>query len=123
MPRVLVIEDDSSIRTIIRKTLEHAGYQVLEASDGLQGMGVFKFGKIDLVITDLLMPNQEGVSTIHQLREVSPDLPIIAISGSYDIDTPLDDAMIGGANMRIAKPFALDDLVAAVHVLLGRDEG
>jgi CheY-like chemotaxis protein len=122
MPRVLVIEDDDNIRMLIRKALERGGHQVLEAANGFEGIAVFKFGKIDLVVTDLVMPGQEGVTTIQQVRKLDPDVPIIAISGSHDTDAPLQDAMHRGANMRLAKPFSFQDLVAAVDVMLGTDD-
>ena len=102
--------------------LKRGGHYILEAADGLEGMAIFRFGKIDLVITDLVMPGQEGVTTIHQIREIDPHVPIIAMSGSDAKDSPLEDAMIGGANMRLTKPFSFDDLLAAVDVFLELDD-
>src|SRR5271163_3823947 len=79
--RVLVADDDTAVRGFLRTVLEDAGYEVAEASDGRQAeRGALDPG-IDLLIVDLVMPNQEGIETIRDLRSRRPNLPILAISG------------------------------------------
>ena len=81
MAVILIIDDDYLFRKMLRKTLERDGYKVLEASNGLEGVNVFKEHQADLVITDIIMPEQEGIETIAQLRKDYPTLKIIAMSG------------------------------------------
>jgi len=81
MAKVLVIEDEEPVRDMIRQTLERAGHEVFEAGDGEQGLSVFEKHKVDLVVTDILMPKKGGLVTILELRQKNPDLKIIAMSG------------------------------------------
>lgn len=81
MAKVLVIEDEEQVRDIIRQTLERVGHEVLEAADGEEGIEKFRHNRIDLVITDILMPKKGGLATILELRQDNPDLKIIAMSG------------------------------------------
>jgi CheY-like chemotaxis protein len=122
MARLLVLEDDVDFRNALRKMLEKAGYAVDVAANGRQGVEFFKDTPPDLVITDMQMPSQGGVKTIDIIRGVAPEVPIIAMSGSTKGE--LEAAMVNGANMRLSKPFDLDDLLSAVSMLLeeGDDE-
>jgi DNA-binding response OmpR family regulator len=124
MKTVLIIEDDVSMRKILRMTLEKAGFGVLEAADGRQGVAAFEGTHVDLVITDLIMPEQGGVETILRIRELAEHVPIIALSGAGEgrRQSPLEDAMIVGANVRLAKPVPFDDLLATVKVLMAGDD-
>lgn len=117
---LLLIDDDDGFRSLVRRALERNGYAVLEAANGRDAVDVFGKSAVDLVITDLHMPVQEGVETISALRAGNERLPIIAMSGSSEAS--LEDAMLLGANFRLNKPFRLDDLLIAVAVLLGEDE-
>src|SRR5258707_820610 len=81
MARILVIEDDADMRVWMEHTLISAGHRVTLAADGQEGVKTFRADSADLVITDLFMPNQEGLETIRQLQEEFPELAIIAISG------------------------------------------
>lgn len=80
---VLIVDDESPIRELLRRVLTDRGYHVLEAPDGRKAMDLVKNHEIDLVITDLVMPEQEGLETILQLRRDFPRLKVIAVSG-YD---------------------------------------
>ncbi len=121
MPKILIIEDDDQIRVLIKKMLENeANYEVIEAADGNQGIRQFKQNTIDLVITDIIMPDKEGIETIKELRKEAKDAKIIAISGGgrigpYDY---LDLAKRIGAKRVFEKPFDLKELVEAVKELL-----
>lgn len=121
MATVLVIDDDNGVRRMIRTILERAGYAVLEAHDGAEGMGKFQTNAVDLVITDLFMPGQDGIETIQLLREESPSARILAISGGGRVGAagPLRDAELFGADAVLAKPFGREQLVTAVRDLLG----
>jgi two-component system chemotaxis response regulator CheY len=81
MTKILVIDDDAIVRMTVEHILRDAGYEVLTAENGLRGMAVFCSQQPDLVITDILMPEQEGIQTIAEMRKAKPDAKIIAISG------------------------------------------
>lgn len=115
MAHLLIIDDDLEIRKIIRSYLEGAGHRVIDADDGRSGLLELRRGQVDLVITDIFMPGQEGIETIRMFKKLRPGLKIIAISGSLIEGTDyLDQAMKLGADRVLAKPFrrkALLDLV------------
>ena len=104
------------------RLLEDGGYKVLSAEDGLRGMAMFRSERPDLVITDIIMPEQEGIQTIAEMRKAKPDAKIIVISGSGRIGN-IDFLRIAqhlGASDAIAKPFDRDDLLKRVrHCLNG----
>ena len=117
MTKVLVIDDDAVVRLSIVHILEDGGYEVLAAENGLRGMAAFRSEHPDLVITDIIMPDQEGIQTINEIRSVKPDAKIIAISGSGrfgNVDF-LKIAQDLGAVDAIAKPFDPDDLLRRVR--------
>jgi two-component system chemotaxis response regulator CheY len=116
MTKILVIDDDVIVRETIVQILEDGGYQVLSAEDGKRGMAAFRRERPDLVITDIIMPEQEGIQTITEIRGVKPDAKIIAISGGGRIGNTdfLKIARHLGAFDAIAKPFDPDDLLNRV---------
>ena len=120
MAKVLVIEDDQAIRSVISRALQRHGHTVLEGLDGRDGFDQVLRSKVDLVITDILMPNQEGIETIQQLKSLEPDLPIIAMSGVRREGpfSVLDDALMIGADLALEKPFDVPTLIDAVERLL-----
>jgi two-component system, chemotaxis family, chemotaxis protein CheY len=123
MAKILIIEDDAIVRLTIMKLLEEAGHLVLWAVNGLQGMAVFRGWQPDLVITDIIMPDQEGIQTITDMRAAKPDAKIIAISGGGRIGNTdfLQIARQLGAMDVVAKPFDPDFLLAVVeNCLSGR---
>ncbi len=81
MARILVIDDEYELRSMLRQMLEHAGHEVSEAVNGAVGIEIYERDAPDLIITDIIMPEKEGVETIIALRRADPALPIIAISG------------------------------------------
>ena len=123
MTKVLVIDDDAIVRASIVHILEDGGYEVLIAEDGVRGMAMFRSEQPDLVITDILMPEQEGIQTITEIRSAKPDAKIIAISGSGRFGK-LDFLKIAqalGAMDAIPKPFDPDELLTVVkNCLAGR---
>lgn len=120
MSRILVVDDEAPIRDVMRKMLEKSGYEVVEAGDGREALQVFETDPTDLVITDILMPDQEGLQTIMELRQNHPDLKIIAISGGGVVgpQTYLRMAEGFGADRTLTKPFTMNDLIEAVRALL-----
>ena len=120
MAKVLVIEDDQAVRSVICRALQRVGHTVLEGFDGRDGFDQVLRNKVDLVITDILMPNQEGIETIQQIKSLEPDLPIIAMSGVRREGpfSVLDDALMIGADFALEKPFDVSTLLDAVERLL-----
>src|SRR5215207_7550340 len=106
MALVLLIDDDDSVRAMLITALTGAGHKVTEATDGQQGVELARSSSFDIVITDLVMPVQEGVETILTLRRERPRLPIIAISGGVSRSKLyLDIAGKIGARRILPKPF------------------
>jgi CheY-like chemotaxis protein len=122
MASVLVVDDEPEIRTVLRRVLERAGHAVTEAENGRKAVRALSEAPIDLVITDIVMPEQEGMETILQIRRLRPDIKIIAMSGggrrvSMDF-LPL--AVRLGADRIFEKPFKPAHVAAAVSELLAR---
>ena len=104
----------------MRRILERAGHNVRVAADGDMGISLYRAEPADLVITDLIMPEKEGIETIQELREDFPEVRILAVSGGGMVDPngPLSDAELFGADASLAKPFSVDELREAVAGLL-----
>lgn len=117
MPSVLVVDDQDQVRQLIRETLEQAGYEVEEASNGKEGVERYRAKSPDLVIMDLLMPDQDGLEAIMTLRREFPDTRVIAMTGASDtigVLDLLDVAKMFGAKQTLHKPFELNVLLDAV---------
>lgn len=120
MATILVTDDEALVRLTLRKILEKEGHCVLEAGNGAQASAVTAEISIDLLITDIIMPEREGIETIMALRKTQPQLRILAISGggrSASLDY-LTTAELLGANATLSKPFGKDALLAVVKTLL-----
>src|SRR5260221_494042 len=117
MAKILLIDDDATVRMTIMHLLEEAGHLVLWAVDGRQGMAVFRGWQPDLVITDIIMPDQEGIQTITEMRAAKRDMKIIAVSGGGRIGNTdfLKIAQVLGAMAAVPKPFDPDFLLAVVE--------
>lgn len=120
MKRILVIDDDWQMREMMHQALERAGYGVVDASNGKIGMNIQRQEPVDLVITDLIMPEKEGIETIRELRKDFPGLKIIAISGGgrAGADGYLSVAKTIGADRTLSKPFDLKQILDTVGELL-----
>jgi CheY-like chemotaxis protein len=114
---ILVIEDDPIARRTIQAILEDAGYSVTCTEDGRRGLAAFRKNRPDVVVTDIIMPDKEGIETIVELRSIWPDGRIIAISGGGRTGNTnfLKLAKSCGANAVLAKPFEPDALLALVR--------
>lgn len=120
MRRILVIDDEDQPRRILREVLEQAGYEVVEARDGQEGLQRYHAAPTDLIITDILMPGKEGLETIMEFRREVPGIKIIAISGGGQMGnlTFLDVARRLGARYTFQKPFELRAILEAVREAL-----
>jgi DNA-binding response OmpR family regulator len=120
--RIMIIDDDQSIRRTLGIALTKAGYSVLEAQDGAEATRLWREQGADLIITDLHMPNKNGLEVIMELRAFSPTTPIIVMSdgGKTKQLGLLGDAKLLGAVRTVAKPFRLDEILKAVDQELSR---
>jgi DNA-binding response OmpR family regulator len=117
--KVLVIDDDHLVRYALSRILQRNGYDVLTASDGKRAMALLRDELADVVITDIIMPEQEGIETIEKLRREYPKIKIIAISGGGRIRNVdfLEMAHSFGADDVLAKPFEAGELLARLRCL------
>jgi CheY-like chemotaxis protein len=111
--RILVADDEAEVRRFLRTALEDGGYQVVEAANGKQALAEARAGGVDLVITDIVMPEQEGIETILALRKEAPSVGIIAISGAFG-GQYLEMAHVLGAQAVLSKPVSAELLLAKV---------
>jgi len=120
MRAILVVDDDPQVLEVVGEMLRLAGYRVSTAVDGRDAVAQFRGNAFDLVITDLIMPEKEGLETIAEMRKVRGDIPVIAMSGGGRIGPTdyLETARYIGANATLAKPFARSELIALVSDLL-----
>ncbi len=121
MKRILIIDDDTQFRQMLRQTLERAEYEVVEAPDGNEGIKLFRDGPTDLAITDIIMPEKEGLETIIELKREFTDVKIIAISGGGRLETKgyLNSTKRLKVARTFEKPFDREELLEAIQELLG----
>jgi len=121
--KILVIDDDDLVRGTFVQMLTRAGFDVAEAKNGREGLAQYKSQSPDLILTDVIMPDQDGIETILALRALSTTIPIIAISGGgrAHVMEFLDAARKLGADLVLAKPIRQAELVDAINRLLARD--
>ena len=120
MKKILIIDDEPQIRLMLKKMLEREGFDIIVASDGKEGMKLFEKDPVDLVITDIIMPEKDGIEVILALRKDYPDVPIFAMSGG-GIKPPygyLKMAKLSGAQAIFEKPIKKEALLIAVKEVL-----
>lgn len=122
MATILIIDDEEALRLVARRALEAAGHSVLEADNGRDAMAVLAKTTPDLVITDIIMPEQEGLQTIREIRKRRLPVKILAVSGGGRVARLdfLDFAAEFGADRTLAKPFRVPELLGIVDELLQR---
>jgi CheY-like chemotaxis protein len=120
-PLILLVEDEELLRAGVQEMLEIQGYEVVTAQNGSLALACLSARPVDLIITDLVMPQMDGIDFVAQLRELNPEVPVIVVSGStrnimqrYGIDT----IQVPGANASLPKPFKGADLMAQIQRLL-----
>lgn len=124
MPVILLIEDDRELRAMLKAALIRKEFTVIEAENGKEALVQFKPGITDLVITDLIMPEEDGLKVIMKIREKKPGIKLIAISGGGKAGpgSYLGLAKALGADAVFPKPFSVTDLIAKIENLLSRVE-
>jgi YesN/AraC family two-component response regulator len=120
MARILLIDDDNSVRGVLRLILSQFGHSVIEARNGKEGMELFMSVNADLVITDIVMPEKEGLEVLKEMRKIYPSVKIIAISGGGRVNPTdyLRMATFLGAAKVLAKPISSRELIAAINEVL-----
>lgn len=116
MERILIIDDEPQIRSMLRLMLEREGYEVVEALDGIEGIRIYRKNPVDLIITDLIMPNKDGIGMIIDLKKEFPGVKIIAMSGG-GLNKPegyLKGAKKLGAACTLTKPIDREEMLRAV---------
>lgn len=120
---LLIVEDDAEMRDLLRKVLEKEGYRVSVAADGHEALALPLQTAFDLVVTDLLMPDDGGLELLQAIRESHPTLPVIIITAFGDWGS-YSRALELGAAAFISKPLKMAELVGAIHTALaGRGAG
>lgn len=120
MADILIIDDDDQFRVMLRNLIERNGYEVIDASGGQEGIRLYRENPTDLIITDLIMPDKDGIETIQELKQNFPDVKIIAISGGGRLG-PQDYLYLAkmlGAQRTLTKPIELPELLKAIEELL-----
>lgn len=120
MPHIHIVDDEALIRELFRRILETEGYEVTDSADGNAALALCRRQPPDLIITDLIMPDKEGIETIIELKRDFPHMKIIAISGGGRITAKeyLELAETFGANMTLSKPISRDELLTAVGTVI-----
>ena len=123
MAKILVIEDEASIRRVLVKILseENKSYQLEEAEDGLSGIEKIKEEEYDLVLCDIKMPKMDGIEVLEAIKKIKPEVPVVMISGHGDLDTAVNTMRLGAFDY-ISKPPDLNRLLNTVRNALDRKE-
>jgi len=117
--RILVVEDDDAIRLGLCDALEYAGYSVLEAADGADGLEIAISAELDLVLLDILMPKMDGMQVLIELRKVRAALPVIFLTAKGE-ESDRVGGLRAGADDYVVKPFSATELIARVEAVLRR---
>ncbi len=120
--RVLIIDDDALVRETLETALKYSGYTVFTAADGRLGLDALRREAVDVVFTDIYMPEKEGIETIVEMRRDHPGTKIVAMSGGADIGSMpvLQLAEMVGADEVLTKPFTPKDMERIIKALLDR---
>ena len=124
MPGVLIVEDDNELREMLKLSLSRRRITVLEATNGKEAIAHFKPSVTDLIVTDLIMPEEDGLKVIMTLRAIKPSLKVIAISGGGKAGpgSYLNMAKVLGADAVYSKPFSINDLTNKIEELLKSEQ-
>lgn len=124
MPGILIVEDDDELREMLNVSLVRRDFSVFEASNGKEAILHFKPSITDVVVTDIIMPEEDGLKVIMRLRELKPSIKIIAISGGGKAGpgSYLNLAKALGADAIFSKPFPINDLIIKIEELLNVEQ-
>ena len=121
MTNILVVDDEAPVRNLLKDVLEKEGYTVFTAETGVKASTIYDSNDIDLIITDLVMPEKGGIDLIMELKKKEPNIKVIAISGGGGITGRFDYlpiAKLVGASEIISKPFQVTEIRAQVAKML-----
>ena len=124
MPGVLIVEDDKELREMLKLALLRRNFTVMEAENGKAAIAHFKPLVTDVVVTDLIMPEEDGLKVVIKLRELKPSIKLIAISGGGKVGpgSYLNLAKALGADATYSKPFSISELVLKIEQLLDNEQ-
>jgi DNA-binding response OmpR family regulator len=124
MARILLVDDDEGFLEMFVEMLRQSGYEVTTASNGNFALESYRKNPADLVVTDIIMPDKEGIELISELLEEFPDAKIIVVSGGGGIGPKdyLETALMFGAKRAFSKPFRMVEMIAAVEELLAEND-
>jgi CheY-like chemotaxis protein len=119
MCRILLVDDDELFRPMVEDALAHLGHQVVIARSGQEALTRYAEQPVDVVITDIVMPDKDGLETIRELRQITPGLSVIAMSGGGrgSANDYLHCAKCFGATALLEKPFSIQDLVGVIDAI------
>ncbi|MGE0158757.1 MAG: response regulator transcription factor [Gemmatimonadales bacterium] len=122
MANILLVDDEAGVRNSLAAYLTKCGHDVRLASNGIEAMEALKRAPVDVVVTDINMPDMDGIETVMALRDAATGVGVIAMSGGglFDKSLLLDSAGALGADVTLEKPIDLDELRTAIDALLGR---
>ncbi len=116
---ILIVDDDWQVREVLHEIFLSAGYQCLLAADGREGLALFRASRPPLTVTDLKMPNMDGIQLLQAILGVDPDAAVIVLTGAADVKTAIDSLKFGAYDF-IMKPVNVDELVIAAERSLER---
>lgn len=119
MPKILIIDDEKSIRNTLKEILSYEGYEVTEAQDGSEGLKLAGKEKFDIILSDIKMPKMDGIEVLEKLQEITPETPVVMISGHGNIETAVE-AIRKGAFDYISKPLDLNRMLVTIRNALER---
>ena len=123
MARIIVIDDEADVRALLRIMLESQDHEVDEAENGALALKALSKHQYDLIITDIIMPEEDGIAVASQASKLQPNVKVLAISGGgkyLDANQSLSVMELLGVDASLLKPFGRDELIAAVNELLGQ---
>jgi two-component system chemotaxis response regulator CheY len=118
MAKILLIDDSESIRVFLEQILSGAGHQVLTAADGKHGLEILRSTPVDLIVTDIYMPELDGLTVMRRAQELCPGVRVIAMSDRIDTHHLRATTRAEGAFLTLKKPFTPQDLLTAVEAVL-----
>ena len=119
MPKILIIDDEKSIRNTLKEILAYEGYDVSEAQDGIEGIKLAEKDKFDIILSDIKMPKMDGIEVLEKLQEITPETPVVMISGHGNIETAVE-AIRKGAFDYISKPLDLNRMLVTIRNAMDR---
>jgi len=119
LPKILIIDDEKSIRNTLKEILSYEGYEVSEAADGMEGIKLAEKDKFDIILSDIKMPKMDGIEVLEKLQELTPETPVVMISGHGNIETAVE-AIRKGAFDYISKPLDLNRMLVTIRNAMDR---